>query len=69
MAGDDAELATIAKEELQDLDNLLDSLTEIIQKQLVTADKQSVGSVIVEIRAGVGGDEAESLGKRPCRNV
>ncbi len=55
---DDKELASMAKEELPELDTLLSNLTEQIQKQLVTADEQSVGSVIVEIRAGVGGDEA-----------
>jgi peptide chain release factor 1 len=58
LKGDDKELAALAKEELPELDDRLSSLTEIIQKQLVTADEQAVGSVIVEIRAGVGGDEA-----------
>jgi peptide chain release factor 1 len=57
-AGDDAELAALAREELPELDATLTALTQAIQKQLVTADEQSVGSVIVEIRAGVGGDEA-----------
>lgn len=56
--GDDGELAAMAKEELPELDAQLSELTEHIQKQLVTADEQSVGSVIVEVRAGVGGDEA-----------
>ncbi len=56
--GDDKELASMAKEELPELDALLSTLTVQIQKQLVTADEQSVGSVIVEVRAGVGGDEA-----------
>ncbi len=55
---EDKELANIAKEELQAIDKQLTNLTESIQKQLVTADDQSVGSVILEVRAGVGGDEA-----------
>ena len=58
LGGDDAELAAMAKEELQQLDSKLCVLTQSIQKQLVTADEQSVGSIILEIRAGVGGDEA-----------
>ncbi len=58
LGGNDVELSTMAKEELPELDSLLNTLTEQIQKQLVTADEQSVGSVILEVRAGVGGDEA-----------
>ena len=58
LGGDDAELAAMAKEELPQLDTKLSNLAESIQKQLVTADEQAVGSVIVEVRAGVGGDEA-----------
>jgi peptide chain release factor 1 len=58
LKGDDHELAAMAKEELLELDKTLSVLTEQIQKQLVTADEQSVGSVILEVRAGVGGDEA-----------
>ena len=56
--GDDAELASMAKEELVELDSKLTARTISIQKQLVTAEEQSVGSVILEVRAGVGGDEA-----------
>ncbi len=58
LAGDDAELAAMAKEELPEINSKLSQLTESIQKQLVTADEQSIGSVILEVRAGVGGDEA-----------
>lgn len=58
LGGDDPELAAMAKEELPQLDTKLSNLTESIQKQLVTAVEQAVGSVIVEVRAGVGGDEA-----------
>ena len=58
MKGEDKELASMAKEELPELSAQLSTLSEQIQKQLVTADEQSVGSVILEVRAGVGGDEA-----------
>lgn len=58
LGGADTDLSAMAKEELPELDSQLTKLTEQIQKQLVTADEQSVGSVILEVRAGVGGDEA-----------
>ncbi|MEE2913025.1 MAG: PCRF domain-containing protein [Planctomycetota bacterium] len=56
--GEDKDLADIARDELHQVKEKLDLLTKIILKQLVTADEQSVGSIILEIRAGVGGDEA-----------
>lgn len=55
---EDAELTQLAREELPDLRMQATSLMESIQRRLVTADDQSVGSIILEIRAGVGGDEA-----------
>ena len=58
LLGEDGDLAAMAKEELPELDSKLGKLTLSIQKQLVTADEQAVGSVILEVRAGVGGDEA-----------
>jgi peptide chain release factor 1 len=58
LTSDDNELAAMAKEELPKLESELDQLGEAILKQLVTAKEQSVGSVILEIRSGVGGDEA-----------
>jgi len=58
IGGEDKELADIAKEELPNIDKQLSTLTQTIEKKLVTADDQSVGAIILEIRAGVGGDEA-----------
>jgi peptide chain release factor 1 len=57
-AGDDADLVAMAKEELPRLESRMRSLVESIQSRLVNADDDAVGSVIMEIRAGVGGDEA-----------
>jgi len=54
----DRELAQLAREELPEIEAKAQALIDAIQKQLVTADDQSIGSVILEIRAGVGGDEA-----------
>ncbi|MDP7008747.1 MAG: PCRF domain-containing protein [Phycisphaerales bacterium] len=58
LRGDDEELSSMARDELPHIDEALVGLTLAIQKQLVTAEEQSVGSVILEVRPGVGGDEA-----------
>lgn len=54
----DADLVKLAKEELPALQRRAERLIDSIQKRLVTAEDQAVGSVILEVRAGVGGDEA-----------
>ncbi|MCZ6836356.1 MAG: PCRF domain-containing protein, partial [Planctomycetota bacterium] len=54
----DMDLVSLAKEELPDLETHASQLIESLQRKLVHADDQSVGSIILEIRAGVGGDEA-----------
>jgi len=54
----DPELAELARQELPELRSRSKQMIESVQRQLVTADDRAVGSVIVEVRAGVGGDEA-----------
>lgn len=54
----DPELAELAREELPEARAKAEALIGSIQKRLVTAEDQAVGSVILEVRAGVGGDEA-----------
>jgi peptide chain release factor 1 len=54
----DPELAELARQELPELRSRSKLMIESVQRQLVTADYRAVGSVIVEIRPGVGGDEA-----------
>ncbi len=54
----DAELVGMAQDELPILQHDAESLLDKIKTELVTSDDRAVGSVIVEIRAGVGGDEA-----------
>ncbi|MCI0677378.1 MAG: PCRF domain-containing protein [Phycisphaerales bacterium] len=56
--GKDDDLIELAREELPGLEERAAELISAIQKRLVTADDQSVGSIILEVRAGVGGDEA-----------
>lgn len=48
----------LAKEEVEQLDDKKKSLLEEIQNALVMADEVGINSVIMEIRAGTGGDEA-----------
>jgi len=55
---DDAELKAMARQELPDVRRRAADLLETIKGELVTSDDKAVGAVIMEIRAGVGGDEA-----------
>ena len=54
----DAELIELASEELPQLRRQSHELIEEISHELVTAEDRSVGSVILEVRAGTGGAEA-----------
>ncbi len=60
LATDDqeAELATMAREELPALQQAARALLREMANDLVTADDRSVGSVMLEVRAGAGGAEA-----------
>jgi peptide chain release factor 1 len=57
-AGGDAEMKAMAKEEAQGLQARLDALFESIRVLLIPKDPNDEKNVIVEIRAGTGGDEA-----------
>ncbi len=54
----DPDLRTMAQEEMEQLTAKGDSLLEELQNTLVMADELHVDSVIMEIRAGTGGEEA-----------
>ena len=56
--GLDDEMAALAKEELESLEARLESLTQELEAALVPQDAYGDKDVIVEIRAGAGGDEA-----------
>lgn len=55
---EDEEILSMAQGELPVLEEKSAGLLEAIKSELVTSNDRSIGSVIMEIRAGVGGDEA-----------
>jgi len=62
IAGGDHELSALAKEEVGTLERQLSQLTDDIHIALLPTDPNDEKSVIVEIRAGAGGDEAALFG-------
>ena len=52
------ELKALAKDEIEQLEDKKNTLLEEITSNLVMADEMGVSSVIMEIRAGTGGEEA-----------
>ena len=56
--GADAELSALAREELETLDRRLERLNQEARVALLPRDSNDQKSVIVEIREGVGGQEA-----------
>lgn len=61
----DPELGQLAREELPRLEQEMAELLQRVKGQLVTTDDRKVGSVILELRAGTGGDEATLW----CRDI
>jgi peptide chain release factor 1 len=55
---DDVDMAALAREELQALDDRLPKLEREVALLLVAPDKDENASAILEVRAGTGGDEA-----------
>jgi peptide chain release factor 1 len=56
--GGDREFVELARAELPEVEARADALIDRIKSALVNADDRAVGSVMLEIRAGTGGDEA-----------
>lgn len=55
---DDEEIKMLAEQELEDLDKKEQDLEERLKKMLIPKDPNDEKNVIVEIRAGAGGEEA-----------
>ena len=58
VGGDDDEMAALAKDELAELREKLPGIEYEMQLLLLPKDKADDSSVILEVRAGTGGDEA-----------
>lgn len=56
--GSDAELKELAEAEAPELEARRARLLKTLQEQLVTGDDAAIRSIILEVRAGTGGDEA-----------
>lgn len=56
--GEDPELTEMAEEEIKELKPRLEELEDTIKYKLIPKDPDDSKNVIVEIRAGTGGDEA-----------
>lgn len=56
--GGDADLAELAREELPILEARADAEIARVKAALVQSEDRRVGSIIMEVRAGTGGDEA-----------
>jgi peptide chain release factor 1 len=57
-ASQEAEMRALAREEIPELEQQRDRLITELQETFVVGDEADIGSVIMEIRAGTGGDEA-----------
>jgi peptide chain release factor 1 len=57
-ASDEADMAALAREELDELNGRLPDLEREVALLLAPRDKDENASVILEVRAGTGGDEA-----------
>ena len=60
--GDDEELCELAKAEIEELEPLIQKLELRIKSHLIPKDPRDNRNVIMEIRAGTGGDEAGIFG-------
>lgn len=58
IAGEDAELATMAEEEIVSVQQHIATLDEQLQWHLIPKDPDDDRNVYLEVRAGTGGDEA-----------
>ncbi len=57
-AGDDKDLIELAREELPNVERRMEETLDAVLSRLVTAEDRKIGSVMMELRAGTGGDEA-----------
>jgi peptide chain release factor 1 len=56
--GEDPEMTDMAKEELEAIKNELPALEETIRFMMIPKDPEDAKNIVMELRAGTGGDEA-----------
>lgn len=56
--GSDTEMTDMAKEELEEVKSKLSELEETIRFMLIPKDPEDAKNIVMELRAGTGGDEA-----------
>jgi peptide chain release factor 1 len=61
-AEEDQELRLLAESEIADLEPKIEQVEQVIKSMLLPKDRRDERSVIMEIRAGTGGDEAALFG-------
>lgn len=57
-ASNDRDLADLAREELPSVETRIAEVAERVQQSFVMTEDRAIGSLMLEVRAGVGGDEA-----------
>jgi len=62
----DPEFAELANAEIEELTEQKEKLVDEIKETLVMSDDASIGSIIIEIRPGTGGDEAALFARDLC---
>jgi peptide chain release factor 1 len=65
-AGGDEDLRELAQTELPDLETRAEAIMEGLIDDLVVGDDAGISSIIIEIRAGTGGDEAALFARDLC---
>ena len=55
----DADLRELAQEELPDLEEKYNEQMEMLKDRVVSADDAAISSLILEVRAGTGGDDVD----------
>jgi peptide chain release factor 1 len=63
----DGDMIDLLKTELEDAKNLIEKLTEPLKQELIPKDPNDEKNCIIEIRAGVGGDEASLFAEEIAR--
>ncbi|MEO0467466.1 MAG: peptide chain release factor 1 [Pseudomonadota bacterium] len=58
MTSDDKDMAELAKEEFLELKDAIPTLEDDLQLLLLPKDEDDAANVVIEVRAGTGGDEA-----------